>query len=178
MRQTDDDNFEIINGKKCLRDGGRLRVRTAFMDSVQRSVRQAFGDQRPRIVDSDGGTLGLHKPGHRFANDAAAIKAVHAVKDAYDEYESWVTSQWQGLNPKRVRDGRPGDPCTCKGEDYPDYFLLRRSRPPRRRRRLRARRPHRRRSPPQARAIPRPERSRGRQRRRRMERGLRPPERH
>jgi hypothetical protein len=33
---NEEDDFEIVNGKKVLKVGGTLRVRTQFMDIVQR----------------------------------------------------------------------------------------------------------------------------------------------
>ena len=33
---NEEDDFEIVNGKKVLKVGGTSRVRTQFMDGVQR----------------------------------------------------------------------------------------------------------------------------------------------
>jgi hypothetical protein len=54
--------FEVVNGKKILRDGRKYRVPTKLMDGA---------NQRPRVTDATGDSgLGLHKPGFRGASDS------------------------------------------------------------------------------------------------------------
>jgi hypothetical protein len=80
--------FEVVNGKKILRDGRKYRVPTKLMDGA---------NQRPRVTDATGDSgLGLHKPGFRGASDSKeqAIAAAKRIA-AYDEYERTLTSAYK-----------------------------------------------------------------------------------
>jgi hypothetical protein len=115
--QRDDDNFEWIDGKRILKDHGRLRVPMLLRDgsvnpnlsAMQRSV----ATSRP-LIDSSG-----HRPGFAFVNDAATREArarMYALKDV--EYEN----AWRGPNatcPSCQGSGEAddGSECeTCRGE--------------------------------------------------------------
>ena len=115
--QRDDDNFEWFNGKRILKDHGRLRVPMYFRDGRINpnltDVQRAVATNRP-VIDSSG-----HRPGFAFVNDAATREArarMYALKDV--EYEN----AWRGPNatcPSCQASGEAddGSACeTCRGE--------------------------------------------------------------
>ncbi len=51
-KHLNDDDFEVVNGKRILKDGRTLRVRLPMMDSVQQGVARHFNDARQRAYDS------------------------------------------------------------------------------------------------------------------------------
>ena len=59
--ENDEEDFEILNGKKVLKDGRTLRVRTTMLDS--RSLYPV------RISDGTGDPLSLNRPGFRMHTD-------------------------------------------------------------------------------------------------------------
>jgi hypothetical protein len=78
---TNDEDFEIINGKKCLRDGHRYRVGPiTMMDSLPRG-----GHGPVRITD---GGLGLHRPVYRqfnFDEKSYGAMTMKRYRDIYDD---------------------------------------------------------------------------------------------
>jgi hypothetical protein len=97
-RINDDADFEIIAGRKCLRDGKRYRSggltmmdSSTTMDGYQRML-----DGRPaRITGGSGDPLGCHKPGWRvFDFDDAA--ANDAKAEARRRYEQELCDAWRG----------------------------------------------------------------------------------
>ena len=109
-REDDDDAFEIIDGKKVLKDGGRLTVKTTMRDSQERITDAAGKDGH-----------GLHRPGFRLlADDVGPVaKAI-----ARDEYEEEITNAWRnpptGAGSSGPRGQRSGDTCTING--YPGHL--------------------------------------------------------
>jgi hypothetical protein len=111
-----DDNFEWINGKRILKDHGRLRVPMYFRDGRINpnltDVQRAVATNRP-LIDCSG-----HRPGFAFVNDAATREArarMYALKDV--EYEN----AWRGLNATcpscSSGEADDGSECeTCCGE--------------------------------------------------------------
>jgi Phage Terminase len=83
---SNDDDFEIVNGRKILKDGHKFRVPARLMDSAP----------KPRIADGGGGTAGLNRPGYRVVSDTkqAAIAAAkrHA---AYADYERALCDEYK-----------------------------------------------------------------------------------
>jgi len=115
----DDERFrDAFDEHGICRDGKGIRVRTAFRDSV--SV-----GQRPHVTDSQGGTLGLHRPGYRI--ESAGNIGDQRVRDdtrgerqrIYDEYDAAVSTAWQvsptGFGSGELVGQREGDLCTING---------------------------------------------------------------
>ena len=115
--QRDDDNFEWINGKRVLKDHGRLRVpmflRDGRINPNLTDVQRAVATHRP-LIDCSG-----HRPGFALVNDAATREArsrMYALKDA--EYEN----AWRGPNAtcsfcQGTGEADDGGECeTCRGE--------------------------------------------------------------
>jgi hypothetical protein len=125
------DDYEIVNGRKVLKDGRVYRAKMTLMDSGHRvSHRPVFA----RVTDATGDPLGLHKPGWRVpAQDARDPLARHvvtdaarqAVLDARQHYLDELTSAWKhppglrdidritGAGTHNVRGMKPGDPCSA-----------------------------------------------------------------
>ena len=80
----DDSNFEIINGKKVLRDSGRMRVPLRMRDSLRR---------RTQVVDAYGSTR-FHRPGYRFA-DVTDADIADERRRAYQEYENDLVNAYK-----------------------------------------------------------------------------------
>jgi len=93
---TDDNAYDIINGKKVLKDGARVHV--TLMDA-ERARRRA------RLTDAAGRSdpLAFSKPGYRLTADAGAYDERQA---AYDAYLDYVTNAWKSDPPKDGRHGR------------------------------------------------------------------------
>ena len=123
-RSTNDDDFEVVNGKKILKDGHRLVVKTAFMDSIDHKrffdsstniAREVAAADIPRrrIVASDGlGGHHLKRPGPRYeiATAADAGEMAFTARDKklmYDAYDQQVSSAWRGV--PRSRDASLGE---------------------------------------------------------------------
>jgi hypothetical protein len=115
MQQYNDDAFEE---RGLLRDGHRYRVSVTMQDSLQRDVAASFQRRRasdsaafprPRnrcyVVDGQGGTQGLHRPGYRLtAGGHAGDKALRDATDdeterAYDAYNFQITNAWRRRDP-------------------------------------------------------------------------------
>ena len=67
---NDDDDFEIINGKRVLKDGRTFRTSVTMLDSLQQSI-------------------AAHRPGFRYA-DTDDDDAHQEAQDARDEYVTWL----------------------------------------------------------------------------------------
>jgi hypothetical protein len=98
-RGRDVDEDEALDERGSLRDGYAVTVpmtmRDGGMTPLQRSVAEhaaRLHDGRARVTDADGGTLGLHRPGYRIADNAAMRDA---KQQALDEYENWLTNAWR-----------------------------------------------------------------------------------
>jgi hypothetical protein len=142
----DDSEFEVIRGidgrpVRVLKDGGRVRISMAMRDSMLREDRRSSG--RKRKYDPQGREQGseeweeetddamlLHdgrggRPGHRPGFAITSDAAVRSAKlRAYRDYDADLTSAWrhptadgEGYDPEDI-----GEPCTCKGEDFPADF--------------------------------------------------------
>jgi hypothetical protein len=117
MEQSDDDPFDE---RGLLKDGHTYRVPARMLDGMQRSIAAHFQRRRasdsaafprPRercyVVDGQGGTQGLHRPGYRLAAGGhAGDKALRDATDdecqrAYDRYQYDLTNAW------RHRDAMP-----------------------------------------------------------------------
>jgi hypothetical protein len=150
-RTTNDDDadFEIVNGRKILRDGHRYRRAGGLlmMDSSPCDLRQP--SRRPLIVDAGGKPHGLSQPGWRIpAQDARSLggRVVNASNNraarqaAYDSYHAALESAWKhpaglgdadlsaygagetGRHASGNESDDEGAPCTCKGGKYVEYF--------------------------------------------------------
>jgi hypothetical protein len=83
----DDDIFTIVNGKKVVRDGKRIRVATTFMDTAIRKDVMHFG----RVTAPSGNDLALHQPGFRV-NDR--VNATDRNK-IYRDYDQRKQNEWK-----------------------------------------------------------------------------------
>jgi hypothetical protein len=85
---TDDDAYEIINGKKVLKDGARVHVTLIDAERARR---------RARLTDAAGRSdpLAFSKPGYRLAADAGAYDERQAAYDAYLEEKQ---NEWRDGN--------------------------------------------------------------------------------
>jgi hypothetical protein len=133
---NDDSDFEYINGKKCLRDGKVLRVRTTLMDSASNLTQAIMRDYstKARTHVSDGGSgdpLWAHKPGYRTYTDAKT-RATLSEERAFDR-AAYLEDQdntfrntspsWSGNPPtgqgthnmRGVEDIPEGTACTING---------------------------------------------------------------
>jgi hypothetical protein len=110
---TNDDDFEIINGKKILRDGRVYRRSMYLMDGGSRT-----DDRGPmRITDAAGnGGLALNRPGYRcLLEDDAGI---HAKAEAQRQYLKDLQNAWRGDagNEGMVE----GAACIVRNAEYPN----------------------------------------------------------
>jgi hypothetical protein len=103
------DDYELINGKLCLKDGRRLSVKTTFMDNRT--------DDRAWLTN-DAGQAGLflHRPGFRcLLSDTAAVAA---KERAYQEYHDGLVSAYKGDAPPAGAyppSSGEGTSCTING---------------------------------------------------------------
>lgn len=106
-RFIDDVEDEILHDGEILRDGQRLRVPLMLRDSVtpnpalspmQRAIAAATHD----AVTFDAAS---HRPGHRYANDAAPLNDAQrlrygvfdtAKEKAYADRDRELTNSWRG----------------------------------------------------------------------------------
>ena len=113
----DDADFEIIDGKKVLKDFRGLRVPMHMMDGVQRQVadnnERLTADRRSTFVDAR-----AHRPGWRLPDSADSTK-----QKIYDDYDRRVGSLWRRDATGETIGAREGDVCTVrqggKGEGGP-----------------------------------------------------------
>ena len=68
--------------------------RIAFGFSPQRSVSEARLHDG-RVTDAAGGTIGLHRPGYRVADNAAMRDAREEAYEQYQQYQRELTSAWR-----------------------------------------------------------------------------------
>jgi hypothetical protein len=88
-----DDDFEIVHGKKILRDGRVYHAGSvALMDAVQRGVAK----HPARLTDAQGnsGLTTLSRPGFRCLLDDDAGAA--AKERGYRDYEKTLCDAWRG----------------------------------------------------------------------------------
>jgi hypothetical protein len=85
---NDDDIFEIINGKKIVKDGKKIRVATTFMDAAIRKDVAHFG----RVTDATGSDTGLHQPGFRLNSRVSAADR----NKIYQQYDQQKQNEWRG----------------------------------------------------------------------------------
>jgi hypothetical protein len=102
-----DDDFEIVRGKKVLKDGRIFRTKMTAMDNAM--------SHRPiaRVTTADGDPLSMHRPGWRLAatHEARDPLARHvvtdadrqAIIDARQQYEDELTSAWQHDTPRKAQ---------------------------------------------------------------------------
>jgi hypothetical protein len=83
----DDDIFTIVNGKKVVKDGKRIRVATTFMDGAIRKQVAHFG----RVTDATGSDMGLHQPGFRLNSRVSAADR----NKIYDRYDQQKQNEWR-----------------------------------------------------------------------------------
>src|SRR5262245_1265316 len=76
-RHDDDD--------RILKDGQRLRVPMTMMDHLT-PLQRAVAQSSTRVTDSQGGIVGLHRPGFRIA---AQDSPVHDARYAADLTNRW-----------------------------------------------------------------------------------------
>jgi hypothetical protein len=122
MAKSDADIFEIINGKRCLKDGHVFRTRMRAMDSAAQRAKPV------RSIDAaNGGRMGLHRPGFRIPRDGAgdAAPRTHAVAAeakldaAYADYEKTLCASWRNDPPPAgsypYTAANEGTACTVNG---------------------------------------------------------------
>jgi hypothetical protein len=82
----DDDDFEIINGKRVLKDQRRLRV------SLFDAQRLREDPWRSPIHDGRSGQPNMvgHRPGFLLGDSNR-----RAREQAYQDYENWATNRWR-----------------------------------------------------------------------------------
>ena len=126
---NNNDDFEIVNGKRILKDGRRLVVPQRFMDSadnIQRELRESAegGIWKPqRVRGFNDSNLSLHQPGMRLGVGPDAGEQAFMVRDkmaCYDAYDQQVRSAWQnpptGQGSHNLRWPPPeGSLCTING---------------------------------------------------------------
>lgn len=130
-KQHDDDQFETLpDGRKVLRDGGRMTFSMMAMDSADDILAATVDDmgKRPRgFTTADAEKFGLkdggqlHRPGFRFAPDPYAkdeTLIAYADRDAADA-EAWKgnppTGQGSQGFVEKTGEGKAGDSCTLNG---------------------------------------------------------------
>jgi hypothetical protein len=130
-KQQDDDQFEILpDGRKILRDQGRMSFSMMAMDaeSILRStVDDMQGKRKRAYTTADAEKFGLkdasamHRPGFRFSPDAYAkdeTLIAYADRDAADA-EAWKgnppTGQGSHGFVEKTGEGEEGDSCSIDG---------------------------------------------------------------
>jgi hypothetical protein len=83
LDDSDDDNFELINGTPVLSDGRSYRVPVRLMDSAQRQPCEHF-TRGPQLHDGYGGPVGL-RPGFVILDDTALRDAREQARARYIE---------------------------------------------------------------------------------------------
>src|SRR5262249_48319511 len=148
MLNIDDDaNFETvrsIDGElvRILRPGGRLRVPLEMRDAALRedrtTRRKTTYDPQSRlsetsveeedIHDSARRGVGFLHDGHGNAVPGYLVRADIANvqrRRAYQDYDVWIQNRFRdqpptGFGSHGLRGPQVGDPCTCRGAEYPD----------------------------------------------------------
>lgn len=123
--ENDEDDFEIINNKKVLKDGRTLRVRTTMLDS--KSLYPV------RISDGSGDPLSLNKPGFRtFTDDKLRNRLADEKELDYIDYENAKATEWRDVSapPNSTHPGwlqsseeqmTEGQSCTVRNEFFPQH---------------------------------------------------------
>jgi hypothetical protein len=110
FRQTaDDDDFEIVDGVKILRDRRSLRVPLHLMDATQRDVRRGGA----AVVDATRQPTfdaRRHRPGFRTADNIDNTLR----QKAYDSYQNYIENAWRADATGEMQGPKPGDPCTVR----------------------------------------------------------------
>jgi hypothetical protein len=110
---NDDDDFELINGRKVLKDGRTLHVpmtRMSMMDGLDEVQRAVARDaEKHRVTDANGSTLGLHRPGFRVSD----VFATDERRRIYDGYDAELRDAYKMT--KEFVGQREGDLCTING---------------------------------------------------------------
>jgi hypothetical protein len=136
MRQYDDDDaFELIDGKKVLRDGRRLRVPLMFRDGVNPALTalQRSVASRHQLSDEE---LASCRPGFRYGRRSALDRQAmsDAKAEAYALYDAelrqkYLTPEGLGGDPRITGAGsrgaigqREGDVCTVRGPEFASAF--------------------------------------------------------
>jgi hypothetical protein len=104
-RHTSADDFEMIAGKKCLKDQRTYRAGLTMMDAAPKT----------HLHDGHGNPVG-HRPGFAIATNPTNVAQRQA---AYDAYSRDLETAWRG---DAVGEGKEGDSCTVKGAAYAAYI--------------------------------------------------------
>ena len=123
-------DFEIIDGKKCLKDGRVLRVHQIMMDSANTKT--------IRISDGSGSALFLCRPGWRMVTDQRVRQSIAeerlldrlAYLDSKDAELKNTSPGWAGNPPTGFgtsnmpgeTDAPIGSACTIRGPDFVEHF--------------------------------------------------------
>ena len=112
---SDSDLFELVCGRKVLKNGRRYRVN--FNDSLPQY-------DELKIVDGEGhGGLALHRPGPRRLADVGNVSKLRdQIDQAYRQYDDDLSTAYQNVPPtgfgsNNVIAGQQqvGDLCTING---------------------------------------------------------------
>jgi hypothetical protein len=137
VEDDDDPNFEVVNGKRVLRDGGRMSVRMLTMDSGEEVLRNttehmqakqrmsARDAAEKRFADHLGlkDAAALHRPGYRGLN--VSDEAKDARRQAYEDYSRELSMAYllpqqgehTGAGSRGPRETRKeGDRCLVQGQ--------------------------------------------------------------
>jgi hypothetical protein len=103
------DDYEVINGRKVLKDGRRYHAGSVLLMDSATPRHPGF----PRVKTADGNDLSFHKPGWRLAatHDADLAEFSYgvtaadrqAIIDARQQYEDELTSAWQHDARRKVQ---------------------------------------------------------------------------
>ena len=134
-RRYDDDDDRDFDAHGILRDGGRWRVPTRMMDSIQRQVADAWQAEAKAQLNStvqtvtdgsgDASPFALGRPGWRIAGggnqgDRLLRGGLRQLRDeGYVARDAEVSNAWQapptGEGSHEFVGEREGDPCTRNG---------------------------------------------------------------
>jgi hypothetical protein len=117
MSKTHRHDIDDDDDKRIVPDGGRVVVRMAMMDAMQKEIRQAS----TRITDGSGSELGLHRPGYRIESGGGANDAFIRDQEAkerrsvYDEYDKLKSQEYLQDITGAAIGKQEGDSCTVRG---------------------------------------------------------------
>jgi|SRR6516225_7529600 hypothetical protein len=126
QRKRSDSDDDVIA------DGGVVRVPLMLRDGstvdLEPWQRDVILGARLGLEDGES----LHRPGARFCTDAAANEAVakaylQSVRELQDAWRHPTRDAGRddpitGFGSPEFRGGQPGDPCTCRGPEFPLDF--------------------------------------------------------